>query len=263
MKLHLRKLGEGRPILILHGLFGSGDNWLAVARKFSEKGFGCLLPDARNHGLSPHSEVWDIPSMAGDAAELLEDQGMANAICLGHSMGGKVAMQLAASRPDLVRALIIADVAPRAYEMRPMFQTILTALENVRPAECKDRREADERMSAFIPEKSLRDFLLKNLTSSENENGTHYRWKMNLNVIQRDLEKIGRPPPAESRFEGPAFFIYGEASDYVRPEDHAVLLSHFPKAELFGIPGAGHWLHAEAPEIFIRETLRFLKSLPS
>ena len=261
MKLHLRKLGEGRPLLILHGLFGSGDNWLGVAKKIAEHGYACLLPDARNHGLSLHSETWDIPSMASDAAKLLEEQRIKGAICLGHSMGGKVAMQCAFDRPDLIRALVIADVAPRRYDMGSKFRTILETLENVHPAECQDRREADERLSALVPEKSLRDFLLKNLASSET--GTGYQWKMNLNVISRDLEKIGSPPKAEARFEGPSLFIYGEASDYVRLEDQAAIRSHFPKSKIFGIPGAGHWLHAEAPEIFTREVLRFLKSLPS
>ncbi len=259
MKLHFRQVGTGRPILILHGLFGSGDNWLAIAKSLSENGHSVILPDARNHGRSPHSEIWDLPAMADDAAELLESLGVENAVCLGHSMGGKVAMNLAFRHPEKIQALIVADVAPKPYLMEERFRTILTALKKIPVVSLQNRSDADGILAASIPEKSLRDFLLKNL--SVDESGTGYRWKINLSVIDQNLENIGKGPDQAARYDGPVLMLYGTASDYVLPEDHGAIQTHFPKARFFGIPGAGHWLHAEEPQVFTGEVLKFLREI--
>lgn len=250
MKPFYRETGQGTPLIIQHGLFGAGDNWLTAARLLEDE-YRVILPDARNHGQSPHSNAFNYGEMADDFVELLDSLGLESALFVGHSMGGKAVMNLAVNYPELVQKLAVVDIAPRYYPVH--HQTILKAFSSIDLQQIKSRKEADDAMAAYIRDTSTRQFLLKNLTRAE---GGGFEWKLNLPVIQEQIENIGDPLPENSRFVGPTLFIGGSQSDYIQPQDHGLIKQHFPQAKIEMIAGAGHWVHAEKPE----EVVRLLKS---
>lgn len=235
------------PLVIVHGLYGSARNWGAIARRLADIR-DVIAVDQRNHGESPRDPVHDYPAMAEDLAEVIQSLG-GQADVLGHSMGGKATMQLALTRPQMIRRLIVADIAPVAYAhdqtqhihaMRGLDLTGLTT-----------RSEADRRLSATVQDPGLRAFFLQSLDLK----ATPPRWRLNLDVLEAEMPKIVGWPGPQGQFDGPTLFLTGAESHYVRPEHREAIRQHFPAARFAKIPGAGHWLHAEKPREF-EETVR-------
>lgn len=253
LQLNAKIMGQGPALIVLHGLFGSLDNWITLGRQWSER-FSVYLLDQRNHGRSPHHEAWDYRVMAQDLADFMDQQGIPQAHLLGHSMGGKTVMQFALDHPERVARLVVADMAPKAY--RPHHEAIIEALGGVDLSRVASRQEVDQALQASIAEASIRQFLLKGLGRNEQK---ELAWKFNLPVIARDYAKVLADVEGELPFEGPALFIYGGKSTYLQPEDQPAIRERFPAAEFVALPQAGHWLHAEAPEAFSTEVMRFLE----
>ena len=253
MHLFFRHLGEGHPIIILHGLFGSSDNWMSIAKSMSDR-YSIYIPDQRNHGLSFHSDEWDYPTIVSDLDDFIEYHNLNDPIIIGHSMGGKVAMSYATEHPNVVSKLVIVDVAPRYYPIR--HGRILEGLNAIPVQELKSRGEADKILSDYVSEIGVRQFLLKNLM--RNDSGT-FDWKINLRVIAEKIDGVGNEVP-HGQYIGPSLFIEGKDSDYITQDDEEHILELFPYAEIQSIEGAGHWVHAEKPKEFIQLVQRFLTS---
>jgi esterase len=242
------------PLIIAHGLFGSGRNWGVIARRLADSR-DVYAVDMRNHGESPRANSHSYPDLAADLAEVIRHVG-APADLMGHSMGGKAAMQLALTQPDLIRRLIVADIAPIAYShdqtrhidaMRALDLTHLTT-----------RAEADLRLSTLIDDAALRAFFLQSLDLKA-EGGP--RWRLNLDVLEAEMPNIVGWPGTEGQFDRPALFLTGANSAYVKPEYRDTIRAHFPAARFARIPDAGHWLHAEKPREF-EETVRVFLDAP-
>lgn len=246
MILFNRKYGEGRPVLvILHGLFGQSDNWTSIARKLSEN-FTVYCFDLRNHGQSAHDEVNNLGSMADDVMETLRNLGETSVHLLGHSMGGKVAMEFALKFADLLKSLILVDIGPRPYP--PHHQEIIAGLNAVKPESLQNRSEAETRLSEYVYDTATRQFLLKNLYRRDDNS---FAWRFNLKVIEREIEEIGKPMSPGVVENVPTLIYHGGASRYVKQEEYADIRARFPMAEFIVMEGAGHWLHAEKPTEFI------------
>lgn len=251
MHLHYQRQGQGPALIILHGLFGSSDNWGTPARLLSQD-FDVINVDLRNHGQSFHHQQHDYPSMADDVLALMDSLEIESCVLLGHSMGGKVAMQLALNHPKRINKLIVVDIAPVAYPRH--HDDIFTALNQLDLANLQSRSQADQLLTPLVPETGVRQFLLKNL-SKQPQGG--FQWRCNLSVLQQQYEQISRPPSGSS-FTGSTLFIKGELSHYIKSEYREAVLALFPQAQLKLIAGAGHWPHAEKPELFMRTLQRFL-----
>jgi pimeloyl-ACP methyl ester carboxylesterase len=251
--LHFQSFGSGPPLLILHGLLGSLDNWVSLARRWGDS-FQVFALDLRNHGRSPHAEDFNYQVMAGDVLTFLDSQQFPKAHLLGHSMGGKVAMRLALDNPERVEKLVVADMAPKSYP--PWHRPIIDAMGSLRLNTFQTRGDADAALAPAIPDAPTRQFLLKNLARDE-QGG--FRWKVNLDSISRHYDELNAPIPAGHPFAGPALFIHGGRSEYVLESDRPAILRDFPQACFVAIPDAGHWLHADAPEAFLRAVGEFLR----
>jgi pimeloyl-ACP methyl ester carboxylesterase len=243
MKLHAERLGDGPPLIVLHGLLGSGDNWLGLAKNWAQA-HTVILPDLRNHGRSPHAEATSVDLMAADIGELLTDHGFSQATVLGHSLGGKVAMRLAMDSPKQVSGLIVVDIAPRPYP--PAHEGIVRALLGIDLAKHSTRSTVDVELSRAIPEAPVRQWLLKNL--ARDAHGSFY-WRPNLPAILKDLPDLSNGFIESGGYDGPALFIRGGRSRYVTEEDVSSIRQRFSKAEVHTIPEAGHWVHVDAPGI--------------
>jgi pimeloyl-ACP methyl ester carboxylesterase len=252
MQLHFKQLGQGEPLVLLHGLFGSADNWFGVAPKLAEK-FHVFILDLRNHGQSPHADEMDYPLMAADVAEFFAAHHLENASVIGHSMGGKVAMQFALDFPARVKKLVVVDMAPRVYQRvhEPIFEALLA----VDLKQFQTRAEIEEALAPAILSLNLRRFLLKNL--GRDTHGKFY-WKMNLRGVSENYSRLGEVLGAGNPFTGPTLFIRGGKSDYITDADEAEIRQRFPAVKIETIPTANHWVHAEAPEEFVRLVLEFL-----
>lgn len=236
------------PLLIAHGLFGSARNWGAIAKRLSDAR-RVIAVDMRNHGDSPWFESHAYSDMAADLAEVIAAEG-GRADVLGHSMGGKAAMQLALTRPELVGRLIVADIAPAAYGHSQ--NHLIAAMRGLDLAGVESRGEADRRLAATVADPSVRAFLLQSLDLKAG------RWRLNLDVLEREMARITGWPGTGGRFDGPVLFLSGALSDYVKPEHRAEIKRLFPGARFAKIPGAGHWLHAEKPREFEAAVRAFL-----
>ena len=257
LSLHSAALGStGFPLLVLHGFLGASGNWQTIARTIFAEHYRVFLLDARNHGRSPHSDAFSYTEMAADVEDFLNAQRIDEAFLLGHSMGGKTAMKVALTRPARTKALIVVDMAPRAYP--PHHDTILDALNAVDPATFASRQEADAALSDRLPDWGVRQFLLKNLVAHP---AGGYRWGMNLPVLTTRYEEITRAVEAGTPYPGPALFVRGERSSYVRDEDVPEIERLFPRAHIVTIPDAGHWVHADAPKALADAVLSFLAPL--
>ncbi|HUS54446.1 MAG TPA: alpha/beta fold hydrolase [Thermohalobaculum sp.] len=254
---HPASAGESSPpLLIAHGLFGSARNFntlgkrLAVTRRV-------VMVDMRNHGLSPWDKDNSYFSMAEDLADAVQRLCGGNAVVMGHSMGGKAAMVLALSRPELLAGLIVADIAPVPHTHTHLH--FIKAMQAVDLAQITRRAEADPMLADAVPEPMLRSFLLQNLTV---ENG-RAEWRINLAALGENMATLLDFPTdlPEPAFDGPAYFIHGGASPYVAPETHPRIRALFPAAEIEALPGAGHWLHAEQPEAFLGKVEGWLRTL--
>jgi pimeloyl-ACP methyl ester carboxylesterase len=252
MVLATRELGAGEPLIILHGLFGSGDNWHGVGKLLAER-FRVILADLPEHGGSPHGERFRYAEAASALRETMDALGLDRAALLGHSMGGKVAMELALTKPERVSALVVADIAPKSY---PHYhRTIIDGMKHVSNKAPASRREADEALAEYVPEKPIRSFLLKNFVRKDNGS---YAWQVNLPVLDRDYDEVASWPGTEGQYDGPTLFISGGTSEYVSSEDVAPIRSQFPNARFDELPDVGHWLHAEKPEAFAQRVAAFL-----
>ncbi len=252
MELNYKKVGEGEPLIILHGLFGSLDNWMTLAKTIGEH-YEVFIVDARNHGNSPHSDEFNYDLMADDLYEFIIQNQIINPIVLGHSMGGKTAMQFAMNYPTKLSKLIIADIAPKAY---PVHHTsILEGMFSLDFNIIKTRKAADEKLSESIADFSTRQFLLKNLYWVDKET---LAWKFNLPVIDKNIEIIGEGLNNVNEFDKPTLFIRGNKSNYILESDSDFIKNIFPNAEIKSI-NSGHWVHAENPVEFLKILNSFLK----
>jgi len=252
MPLHFKQLGHGEPLVLLHGLFGSGDNWFGVAPKLAEK-FHVFAPDLRNHGHSPHHAEMDYPLMAADVEKFFAAQKIEGAHVTGHSMGGKVAMQFALDFPARVKKLVVVDMAPRAYART--HDKIFAALLALDLAVFQTRQQIEDALAPEIPSLNLRRFLLKNL--GRDEHGK-FIWKLNLRGVAENYSRLGEVLSPQNVFAKPALFIRGGKSDYINCADELEISRRFPAAQIQTIAAANHWVHADAPEEFVRLVLDFL-----
>ena len=252
LALNSKVMGSGPALLILHGLFGSLDNWLSHAKTLSED-FTVHLLDQRNHGRSPHADEWNYPLMSEDLLAYIDNEGITTASLLGHSMGGKTALTFADAYPERLEKLIIADITPKRY--KPHHDEIIKALLSVPLEKVSQRSEVDEILKKSIDEVSVRQFLLKGL-GRDKEKG--FAWKFNLEVISQNYEEVLKEIPLEDANYLPTLFIYGGKSNYLNENDLETLPKLFPLAQFVSVPDAGHWLHAENPSVFMKEVQDFL-----
>ena len=245
--------GSGSPLLILHGLFGSGRNWSTLAQHLGAQRHVFAL-DARNHGASPWADSMTYADMTEDVQAFTAARGLGPAAVIGHSMGGKAAMLLALSHPKAVERLVIVDVAPVTYP--PALAAYVRAMRAVNLAGVSRRAEVDAQLAGAITSPAERAFWLQNLVLESGQ----ARWRLNLPVLDRFLPEIsGFPEPATgTSFAGPALFVAGERSTYVRPEHRPAIERLFPQARIVQVSGAGHWLHAERPDAFLALVMPFL-----
>jgi pimeloyl-ACP methyl ester carboxylesterase len=277
MKLFYRKYGEpGTPLIIVHGLYGSGDNWVTIARELSAR-FEVYVIDQRNHGQSPHSDSHNYPLLRDDLKMFMDAEGIDRAVLIGHSMGAKTIMYFAASWPDRVIALVSVDMAPRAYhelavESRSTanHRGMIDAMMELELSQMTSREEIDRALSVKIGSGRVRRFLLKNV---QRDQGGGYYWRINLQALRNNLSRImdglldsenegvggleAIPPGGITGF--PALFVAGEKSDYIRTDDHQLIKALFPGARIVTIPGAGHWVHAEQPRLLVKALNNFLE----
>ena len=244
------------PLLIAHGLFGSARNFNALGRRFA-RGRRVVMVDMRNHGASPWSDDCAYPAMAADLAAAVRRHCGGRAVVLGHSMGGKAAMALALSEPDLLAGLIVADIAPVAYPHS--HAPYIAAMKAVDLSRVARRGDADAMLADAVPEPPLRAFLLQNLVIEQGG----ARWRVNLDALERAMPVLTGFPDdlPQAAHDGPALFLRGEASDYAGPETEAAIRARFPAAEIETLPGAGHWLHAERPDAFAASVTAWLDRL--
>lgn len=252
MKLHYNISGQGTPLIILHGLFGSSDNWKSCAAHLSQQ-FLVINIDLRNHGKSPHDDSISYPLMAEDVIQLLDDLSIDNAFILGHSMGGKVAMQIALSFPDRIKKLIVVDIAPVAYKAH--HEEVFAGLNSIDLDTLTSRSHANAQLSQYVEDKNISAFLLKSLY----KNSGQFTWRFNLTSLEREYPSISLAPQSKTASTSKTLFIKGMNSHYILAQHKDDILKLFPKAQFKMIEGAGHWPHAEKPSIFNRIIDNFLK----
>jgi len=257
MKLFFRKLGEGQPLIILHGVFGMGDNWMTLAKEFAANNFCVYVVDARNHGRSPHADEFSFEAMAADIFELMnDDAGLIGraASFIGHSMGGKTAMLFSMLHPDRVKNLIVVDIVPRAYPSAN--QNVIAALKSIDLNTVSARKEVEEKLRTDLKgDEATVQFLLKSLYWKEG-NAQKLAWRFNVNAIAKNIN-TGDALQKDDVFTGPTLFIRGEKSSFITDEDEPLIKKHFPNAEIVTIPNAGHWVHANKPKEFMDTVLAF------
>lgn len=251
--LHSRIIGEGKPLLILHGYFGMGDNWKSLANQFSEH-YQVHLIDQRNHGRSFHSDEFDYELMVADLYEYIEFYQLKNVHLLGHSMGGKTAMLFAVEHSELIDKLVVVDISPRMYP--PHHHDILDALNSVDFSIQNTRTLVDEKLAEKIPEYGVRQFLLKSVYWKEKG---LLDFRFNLKSLTDNNDEVGVALPSFTIFEGKTLFLKGENSGYISANEEPIINAHFPNSKIVTIANAGHWLHAENPSGFYKEVEGFLE----
>jgi esterase len=247
----------------VHGLYGVSDNWLTIASQLESK-FRIILADQRNHGKSPHSDEHTYKGMSEDLYKLIVEKTDEKVILLGHSMGGKTVMRLALEHPEIVDHLVVVDIAPKDYgnfsnyaETTSRHDKILEALLALKPETMSSRSQMDAVLKKSFPGKALRQFLLKNI--KRNAEGKYY-WQLNLDALLNNMPEImdGFSDLRGMQSNVPTLFIRGEKSPYIKDEDTLVITRMFPGSQIVTIPDAGHWVHAEQPELFLKTVLYFL-----
>lgn len=254
MELHSKILGQGPPIIILHGLLGTLDNWQTIANYLATDYTVCLL-DLRNHGRSPHAIEMDFHLMAEDVLMFMESNWINSAVVMGHSMGGKVAMQLALDHPDNVEKLIVVDIAPKLYQ--PGHYEIFNALDSIQLSTLKERKEAELKLNLALENPSVVQFLLKNLTR---EKDGSFSWKMDFDAIKKNYLNLIAAIESKEIYDKPSLFIRGGKSHYILDEDIDNIMDNFPEARLITINDAGHWVHSEKPNELLAEINKFLNN---
>jgi len=256
LKLFFRHYGTGNPVVILHGLFGISDNWVTFGRRLADH-FEVFIPDMRNHGHSPHSQVFDFPSLAEDLFEFSEDHRLKQFILLGHSLGGKTAMEFSLNYPERVQKIIVVDISMRKYKGNSEHQQLINAMISVDFSNVNSRSDIDKQLSETIHSPRLRQFLLKNVYRRDK---TTMSWLLNLKSINENLPAIFDHIKPGIPYPGPALFIRGELSDYIIEDDMTEIVKNFPGALLKTVTGASHWVHADAPEEFYNIVWDFITS---
>ncbi|REE80736.1 pimeloyl-ACP methyl ester carboxylesterase [Lutibacter oceani] len=252
MILHSRILGEGKPLLILHGYFGMGDNWKTLGNKFAEN-FEVHLLDQRNHGRSFHSDEFDYELLVEDLHNYILHYNLEKVYLLGHSMGGKVVMLFAVTYPELVDKLIVADIGPKYY--KPHHESILAALNAVNFSIHNTREKIEDVLKIYISELGILQFLLKNVYRKTKE---QFAFRFNLQSLTENNSEVGEALPSFTHFDGETLFLKGEKSDYITSEDNPLITAHFSNSKIVTVKNAGHWLHAENPTQFFKEVVSFL-----
>lgn len=264
MELFYRKEGSGSPLVIVHGLYGSSDNWLNIGKRLAEK-HTVYMVDQRNHGRSPFSSTHTYNDMRSDLYDFFERHGIEKATLLGHSMGGKTAMWFAADYPEKVEKLVVADIVPKDYMQLKedsqfyLHRNILLAMMEIDFSQVKSRNDVDDFLAEKIDDERIRQFLLKNV--EKNKSTRHYQWRVNAPVLYDHLDEIvsgvnihwldDRTPITAY----PVIFIRGMLSRYILPEDENLIKQVYPEAKIVDVPEAGHWLHAEQPQKFMEAVM--------
>lgn len=254
MQLHYQTLGQGQPLILLHGLFGAGNNWGTVARHFSQH-YQVICVDLRNHGSSPHSASQSYANMADDLLELCDALSLKDIHLLGHSLGGKVAIQFAVQHPGRIDKLIVVDMALRAYA--DAHTHLIDAMLGIDLSTLQSRHEADKILSSSIPLTAVRQFLLMNLIKSDSGPDSGLAWRINLAALKANYPSLQQAVCENSQYEKPCLFIRGEHSDYVQDTDIEQIKTNFIEAQFASLP-TGHWVHAEQPQAFIDVVGTFL-----
>ena len=255
MILHSNSIGKGFPFVILHGFLGMGDNWKTLGKQFAALGYQVHLVDQRNHGRSFHDNAFNYTVMADDLKKYCDHHQIEHMHLLGHSMGGKTAMFFAMRYPEYVSKLVVADIAPRAYDAR--HSDILNALKQLsdRLGNLTSRKEADEFLTTLIPDLGTRQFLLKNLYWQQ---PGRLGFRANLPVVTKNAIQVGEEIPLDKEYNKAALFLRGSRSDYIIEKDYDQIHKCFSKSEIHTVSDAGHWLHAENPKDFYKEVINFL-----
>ena len=252
MTLNFKQFGDGPPLIILHGLFGSLDNWQTLARKYGEY-FTTYIIDQRNHGKSPHVHEMNLSLMASDIILFMDEHDISNSSFIGHSMGGKVTQHIAFQFPERCNKVITADIGIKQYDRR--HDNIFDAISNLDLEIIASRRQADEVLEESIPEFGVRLFILKGLQRNE----TSYSWKFNTQILLENYDALIAATTYDLPSEVEIRFLYGELSDYVQDEDQSSILELFPNASFDSVSNAGHWLHADNPVEFFKKSLNYLR----
>lgn len=254
MQLFYRHFGKGQPLIILHGLFGQSDNWVTIGRRLSER-FSVYIPDLRNHGRSPHDAIHSYPAMVDDLAGFLETCRIEKPVLVGHSMGGKTAMAFAFRYPEKVAALAVIDISPRQYPESPEVKKVISEMQQIVPEQFRTLREIEKYLQQRVADPQVRMIALKNLCY---ETPGKPAWRLNLEAISHNLGQIFESVETDRTYNGPALFVRGGKSGYVVDEDIPLIKRYFPSALIKTIPGATHWIHADAPEELVNVLNGFL-----
>jgi pimeloyl-ACP methyl ester carboxylesterase len=255
LPLHHQIIGDGPPLIVLHGLFGSGTNWRSFASSMADSRQLHLL-DLRNHGRSPHDDAMNYPLMVADMFAYMDRQSLQTVTLLGHSMGGKVAMLAALQAPERISDLVVVDIAPVATGQD--HAPYIRAMQSINLERLTRRESASEMLADAVPDAGLRQFLLQNLERDD----CGFRWRLNLPALAASMPALTGFPlePGKEHYRGPALFVRGEISDYVPVHHYDKIRKHFPAAEIRTVGGAGHWLHAEKPKDFSEVVKPFLET---
>jgi len=245
---------DSQTILILHGMFGSKRNWQSIARKLGED-LQLFTLDLRNHGDSEHSDTMSYEDMADDVFQFISEHSLGKVSVVGHSMGGKVAMQMALQQPEIIKRVVIVDIAPVKYEHG--FNDLIESLYALPLDQISSRQEADKHLQASVQPESLRQFLLQNLGKSD----TGFSWRINLNGIQSSIDELMDFPADHKhmQYQNPVLFLKGEKSDYIKHEYERKIFKKFSRALFITVADTGHWLHAENPDFVVGEIRKFIK----
>ncbi|MCX6245608.1 MAG: alpha/beta fold hydrolase [Bacteroidetes bacterium] len=246
MKLFVRRMGQGNPVIILHGLLGLSDNWVSFGRQLA-RDFEVFIPDLRNHGQSPRSTVFNFTVLADDLLELIEEHNLVNPCVIGHSLGGKTAMLFALTHPDRLSKLVIVDIALRKYSQNRDHKMLIEAMLDADLSIARSRSDVEHQLESSVHSLKLRQFLMKNLYWKDKET---LDWRLNLEVLKEALPGMFEGVTPEGEFQKPALFVRGGLSDYVLEEDYPGIIKKFPGASVITIDNASHWVHADAPGEF-------------
>lgn len=259
VNLFYRTYGEKKNpvILVLHGVLGVSDNWDSFGKRFAERGYFVIVPDMRNHGQSPHTETFNYKVMAEDVKHIIDTEDIRKCVLIGHSLGGKVAMNLAFLYPEIVDKLIVLDISPRGFDDPTEHVGFIASMSRVDLKKVQSRADVEAELAKDNYDRRVVLFLLKNLSYSH-EYG--YRWKPNLKSINNNLHEIGRGFDPKYTFDGDMLFIRGGLSDYIMPDDFECMRHHFPNYKMITLPESGHWIHVDDPEGFENAVEKFLSA---
>ena len=254
VRLFFRRMGQGNPVVILHGLLGLSDNWVTFGRQLA-RDFEVFIPDLRNHGQSPHDPVFNFPVLVEDLHKLIKEQGLTKVNLIGHSLGGKAAMLLALGYPELLNKLVVVDIALRRYTPILEHQRLINAMMEVDFSSAHSRSDVDRQLERNIHSLKLRQFLLKNIFWEDKET---LAWRVNLPVLKQSLPRMFEGTAPDKKFLNPVLLVRGGLSDYVTDADLPPMLKKFPRTSVQTLANASHWVHADAPGEFYSLVHEFL-----